>query len=140
MTIDSAEKRAARALARQEGVSYRHALAAVRARRASDRIDEVTRLVMIEAIEGCGIRHWARTTFWDGVDAATLVDLGGEEYRVDLDAVRPLVAELIEREPELDVRDVDGDVADGLVQSAVFGLILYRPLVRHRPGTARYDG
>lgn len=135
MTSNSALKRAARAYSREHGVSYRTALHAVDRHRA-DRIEQLATRVLIEAVEGCGIRHWAGVDEWDGWTRARITDLGGEGFVVDRATVTPPLVAHLRVHPDLDQREIDGYLADEFVQLGLFGLVIYRAEVTHRPRTA----
>lgn len=135
MTKNSAEKRAAREYALNHAVSYRRALTEVRAAdRHGSQVSEphVTRL-LIEAVEGCGIRHWARVLAWDGATSATIADVGGETFVLSADTVSKALHELLVAEPNLEPLDLDSYHADLVIQHALFGCIIYRTGVRRRP-------
>lgn len=137
MMKNAAEKRLAREYARRYGVSYRRALSAVREVDAPNRESAgfVTRL-LIEAIEGCGIRHWARVVAWDGTSAAVIADVGGETFVLDADTLGPALREFVLRESPSNPLDIDSFHADDIVQSALFGGRIYRSEVRRRPRVA----
>lgn len=134
VTSNSAVKRAARSYGRQHGVGYRAALRII-GRRGDDRFEPVATRILIEAIEGCGIRHWARIDAWDGRSEAVITDLGGEVFDLSIATMTPAVVDLLERDPECDVVDIDSYLADEIVQQCLFGLVLYRSEVRRRPTT-----
>lgn len=134
VTSNSALKRAARDYSRQHGVSYRDAIRVVD-RRTDDRFHYLATRVLIEAIEGCGIRHWAGVEAWDGWSHATITDLGGESFDLDHGTIAPALAAYLRENPESDAREIDGYLADEFVQSGLFGLIIYRSEVTHRPRT-----
>ncbi|EME15356.1 hypothetical protein G419_22759 [Rhodococcus triatomae BKS 15-14] len=90
----------------------------------------MTQRVLLEAIEGGGIAHWARVEDWDGERSATVVEPGGVRHRLDLEHAGAAVAEFLSRNPEFDPLDVDGDLADEIVQLSLFGSVVY--LERHR--------
>ncbi|MDF0531264.1 hypothetical protein P0W64_00300 [Tsukamurella sp. 8F] len=104
-------------------------------RRGDDRFEPVATRILIEAIEGCGIRHWARIDAWDGRSEAVITDLGGEVFDLSIATMTPAVVDLLERDPECDVVDIDSYLADEIVQQCLFGLVLYRSEVRRRPTT-----
>ena len=134
MTERFAEKLAARQYARDNGVSYRAALEVVRAQ--SDRVRDVApfaRRLLIEAVEGCGILHWARVDAWDGVDCLTVTDLGGEVYRLTINALTPILIAYLEAGAIQRPLDVDSYLADEIVQTTLFGCVIYRSEVRKRP-------
>ena len=132
MTERCAEKHSARKYARDNGISYRDALDVVRSRRRLDPTPFAER-VLIEAVEGCGIRHWARVDDWDGRACVTLRDIGGERYRVVMDdlitALRPLIDAGVLSAP----LEVDSYAADEMIQVMLFGCVIYRSQVRRRP-------
>lgn len=133
MTERYAEKRAARTYARENGVPYRAALQVIRGRHADVGDALYTQRLLIEAVEGCGIRHWARIDDWDGVGSLAITDLGGEMYRLTADELTPMLSAYrgvgtIERP-----LDIDGYLADEIIQSTLFGGIIYRSEVRRRP-------
>ena len=78
---------------RVHGLPYRQALAQVRAARA-DRMSLLpfAERLLIEAVEGCEIRHCPRADEWDGVGRAVIADLRGVIYRLELHRGRGLVA------------------------------------------------
>jgi len=94
----------------------------------------VTRL-LIEAVEGCGIRHWARIDSWDGATAADITDLGGETFRLDAGTIGPTLDNFVAGGPRREPLDVDSyiDIADEIIQTALFGCVIYRTTVRRRP-------
>lgn len=136
MTANHATKQAARRYAQQHGVNYRDALAAVR-RRGSDaeRTDEFARRVLIEAIEGCGIGHWAQIGAWDGAAAAVITDIGGECSRLSPTVIRSALLDYLSDHPDCHLVDVDSYLADEIVQTALFGGVIYRFEARPRPNT-----
>ena len=94
--------------------------------RAVTTTDTLTQRVLLEAIEGGGIAHWARVEEWDGERSATIVESGGVRHSFDLDAASAAVADYLARNPEFDPGDVDADLADEIVQMSLFGSIVYR--------------
>ncbi|PKZ64546.1 hypothetical protein CYJ73_16765 [Gordonia terrae] len=132
MTERFAEKHAAREYARDNGVSYRSALGAVRLRRRTDPTPFAEQ-VLIEAVEGCGIRHWARIDAWNGRDSAVLSDIGGEQYVLTVADLIPVVRSLIDSAAVSEPLDVDSYDADEIIQSMLFGCVIYRHQVRRRP-------
>ncbi|TWS24989.1 hypothetical protein FK268_07060 [Tsukamurella sputi] len=139
MTSNSALKRAARTYSREHGIGYRAALRIVD-RRDGDRFQYLATRVLIEAIEGCGIRHWAGVDSWDGWSHARITDLGGESFDVDASTIAPSLAAFLAGHPECDARDIDGYLADEFVQHGLFGLVIYRSEITHRPRTVHRDG
>lgn len=134
MTEHAAEKRAARRFARENFVSYRTALTAVRAQRVDvAQIAPFAQRLLIEAVEGCGIRHWARVNSWDGAQCVTITDLGGEVYRLTIEGVAPMVADYRDSGVIESPLDVDSYLADEIIQSILFGGVIYRSEVRKRP-------
>ncbi|MGV9481155.1 hypothetical protein [Gordonia polyisoprenivorans] len=95
----------------------------------------LTRL-LIEAIEGCGVRHWARVEYWDGVTTATITDVGGERFVLNAAAVGQTLCDFLVSEPQLHPMDLDSFHADVIVQRALFGCTIYRSEVRRRPQVA----
>lgn len=136
MTERSAEKRSARNYARINGVSYRTALAAVRDRQAGADCIPFARRLLIEAVEGCGIRHWARVVDWDGIGCLTVTDLGGETYRLTADQLAPVLATYRDAGTIAHPLDIDSYVADDVIQAMLFGCTIYRSEVRKRPAMA----
>lgn len=132
MTERFAEKHAAREYARDNGVSYRNALDVVRSRRQIDPTPFAVQ-VLIEAVEGCGIRHWARIDAWDGRETAVISDIGGEQYVVTVADCIPAVRSLIDAAAVCEPLDVDSYGADDIIQSMLFGCVIYRRQVRRRP-------
>ncbi|WP_415974930.1 hypothetical protein [Rhodococcus sp. 077-4] len=132
MTKNHADKIAARAHARAHGLVYRRALASVRAARA-DRMSLLpfAERLLIEAVEGCGIRHWARVEEWDGVGRAAITDVGGERFVLTVDTVLLVLREHLDDHPGLKPNDIDSYFADEAVQRILFGGIIYR-LELHR--------
>ena len=133
MTEGFAEKRAARTHALENGVSYRTGLAAVRKQLAAAEGAPFARRLLIEAVEGCGIRHWARVDEWDGGDHATITDGGGESYRLTVADLAPAVAEYRDAGAIDHPLDVDSYLADEIIQALLFGCVIYRSEVRKRP-------
>jgi len=132
VTKNNADKRAARAYAQAHSLPYRQALASVRA----DRADRMSLLpfaqrLLIEAVEGCGIRHWARVEEWDGVGRTTITDLGGERFVIGVDTVLQTLREHLDDHPGLKPNDIDSYFADEAVQLLLFGGVIYR-LELHR--------
>lgn len=132
MTKNHSEKRAARAYAQLHSLPYRQALASMRAARA-DRasLSPFAQRLLIEAVEGCGIRHWARVEEWDGVARAVITDLGGERFVLTVDVVMIELREHLDNNPTLQPNDIDSYFADETVQRILFGGIIYR-LELHR--------
>ena len=132
MTKNHAEKRAARAYANTHSLSYRQALASMRAARI-DRMSlcPFAQRLLLEAVEGCGIRHWARVEEWDGVGRATITDLGGERFVLTVDSFLVALREHLDHNPTLRTNDIDSYFADEAVQQILFGCIIYR-LELHR--------
>ena len=132
VTKNHADKRAARSYARAHGLPYRQALASVRAARA-DRMSLLpfAERLLIEAIEGCGIRHWARVDEWDGVGRAVITDLGGERFVLTVDTVLLVLRQHLDDHPKLRPTDIDSYFADEAVQRLLFGGVIYR-LELHR--------
>ncbi len=87
--------------------------------------------LLIEAVEGCGIRHWARVEEWDGVGRTTITDLGGERYVIGVDTVLQTLREHLDDHPGLKPNDIDSYFADEAVQLLLFGGVIYR-LELHR--------
>ncbi|OZF27229.1 hypothetical protein CH295_21765 [Rhodococcus sp. 14-2483-1-2] len=87
--------------------------------------------LLIEAVEGCGIRHWARVEEWDGVGRTTITDLGGERYVIGVDTVLQTLREHLDDHPGLKPNDIDSYFADEAVQLLLFGDVIYR-LELHR--------
>ncbi|MBD0023833.1 hypothetical protein GII33_21315 [Gordonia pseudamarae] len=136
MTRNAAEKRAAREYARKHGVTYRSALDAMRASHHPDPPADLDRFVtrlLIEAVEGFGIRHWARIDSWDGAAAARITDVSGETFHLDADTVGPVIGDFIAIEHLRKPLDLDAYLADEIIQTALFGFVIYRPTVRRRP-------
>jgi len=133
MTENHAIKQAARNYAQECGVTYREALDIIR-RRGSDgrRLDDFVVRVLIEAIEGCGIGHWAGVQKWDGTHSALITDIGGEPYELSPAKIRPAFAEYLQGHPECEIDDVDSYLADEIVQTALFGGVIYRFEARRR--------
>lgn len=94
--------------------------------RAVTTTDTLTQRVLLEAIEGGGIAHWARVEEWDGERSATIVESGGVRHSFDRDAASAAVADYLARNPDFDPGDVDADLADEIVQMSLFGSIVYR--------------
>lgn len=94
--------------------------------RAVTTTDTLTQRVLLEAIEGGGIAHWARVEEWDGERSATIVESGEVRHSFDLDAASAAVADYLARNPDFDPGDVDADLADEIVQMSLFGSIVYR--------------
>ena len=94
--------------------------------RAVTTTDTLTQRVLLEAIEGGGIAHWARVEEWDGERSATIVESGGVRHSFDLDTASAAVADYLARNPDFDPGDVDADLADEIVQMSLFGSIVYR--------------
>lgn len=138
MTRNAAEKRVAREHARRQGISYRCALAEVReAQRLSNgTFDLYVSRLLIEAIEGCGVRHWARVEYWDGATSAILTDVGGERFVLNASAVGQTLRDFLVSEPHLRPMDLDSFHADVVIQQALFGCTIYRSEVRRRPQVA----
>ena len=138
MTRSAAEKQVAREHARRQGISYRRALAEMRQiHRLSNEAPDlyVTRL-LIEAVEGCGVRHWARVEYWDGATTATITDVGGERFVLNAAAVGQALRDFLVSEPHLQPMDLDSFHADVIIQRALFGCTIYRSEVRRRPEIA----
>lgn len=135
MTSNSARKRAARDFSRRHGVNYRVALQAV-GTHDRDRFHAFATRVLIEAVEGCGIRHWADVEHWDGSSRMIITDLGGESFEVTVATIRPALTAFLETDPGADLMDLDGYLADEFIQQGLFGLVIYRSEVTHRPRTA----
>ncbi|MFE0748966.1 hypothetical protein [Gordonia sp. NPDC058843] len=89
--------------------------------------------LLIEAVEGCGVRHWARIDEWDGVGSVVITDIGGEVYRLTAESLAPVVSTHIDEGTISEPLDVDSYLADDIIQSALFGCVIYRHEVRHRP-------
>jgi hypothetical protein len=87
--------------------------------------DAVTQRVLLEAIEGGGIAHWAKVEDWDGERSATIVEPGGVRHAIDLDHASVAVADFLSRNPEFRPHDVDGDLANEIVQLSLFGSVVY---------------
>ncbi|ACY22618.1 hypothetical protein Gbro_3421 [Gordonia bronchialis DSM 43247] len=138
MTSNAAEKRAAREYARRHRVSYRSALIAVRTARSltTEVFDEYVARLLIEAIEGCGIRHWAHIRSWDGATTATITEVGGDTFVLDAETVGPASHDFLIREPHVRPLDLDSFHADVIIQSALFDCVIYRSQVRRRPQVA----
>ncbi|AZG44574.1 hypothetical protein [Gordonia insulae] len=137
MTERFAEKRAARKYSRDNDVSYRVALAVVRTE--SGRLSKgvpFARRLLIEAVEGCGILHWARVDAWDGDRCLTITDLGGETYRLTVDSLAPVLLAHLRAGAINQPLDVDSYLADEIVQTTLFGCVIYRSEVRKRPEIA----
>lgn len=96
---------------------------------------EFVRRILIEAIEGCGIRHWAGVQHWDGEAAAVITDLGGDSFRLTVENLIPLVRAhfggVVDRSP----MEVDSYLADEILQTQLFGGVIYRTQVQRRPTT-----
>ena len=134
MTSNSAEKRAARAYSRQNHVSYRTALAMVRNRQSdTPEHDLFGQRLLIEAIEGCGIRHWAHVDEWDGESCAVITDVGGESYRLTVDNVMPGLVRYLREDAVREPLEIDSYIADEVIQTALFGHVIYRSVIRRRP-------
>ncbi|GAB08916.1 hypothetical protein GOARA_021_01540 [Gordonia araii NBRC 100433] len=131
MTRNSAEKRAARAYAQEHGVAYRQAVEAIR-RNDADQIDDSSFVhrILIEAVEGCGIRHWAQIVEWDGERRAVARDLGGETFELTLATLASELREFRSAAPEASPLDIDSYIADEVVQASLFGAVIYRRPVR----------
>ncbi|WP_206487668.1 hypothetical protein [Rhodococcus sp. KRD162] len=127
MTKNHSDKRAARSYAQAHALSYRQALTKVRAARA-DRtsLSPFAQRLLIEAVEGCGIRHWASVEEWDGVGRATVTDLGGERFVLTVDSVLLVLCEHLADNPTLQPNDIDSYFADEAVQRLLFGSVIYR--------------
>lgn len=127
MTKNSAEKRAARAYARSNDVSYRQAIGAVRRDSLSDDADVAfIHRVLIEAVEGCGIRHWAEVLEWDGVSRAIVRDVGGEVFSLTSATLAAAVRRYRTSNPTSAPLEMDSYLADEIVQSALFDIVIYR--------------
>lgn len=131
MTRHYAEKRMARMYARDNNVTYRVALARVRDRRARVGAD-ISRRILIEAVEGCGVTHWARIDQWDGAGCATITDLGVETYRLTVDDLSPVVRSWRQTDSIIGPLDVDSYLADEFIQTMLFGGVIYRVGIRRR--------
>ncbi|WP_040524871.1 hypothetical protein [Gordonia effusa] len=130
MTENFAEKRAARRYAREYGVSYREALGIIRTDTRRYR-DHATRL-LIEAVEGCGITHWCGVENWDGIERATIVDVGGEEFSLDANRVALALGAYFAAHTEVEPLDLDSYIADEVIQTMLFGGVIYRNQIRRR--------
>lgn len=106
--------------------------------RNGDRLRRLATHVLIEAIEGCGIRHWAGVEAWDGWSRATVTDLGGESFTLDRETVSPALEAFLRLNPGAGAEDIDSYLADEFVQLGLFGLVLYRSEVTHRPRTTHH--
>lgn len=137
MTSNSAIKRAARAYGHEHSVSYRAALQAV-SRSNGERFRMLATRVLIEAIEGCGIRHWADVNHWDGWSNAVITDLGGETFTLDVATITPSLLTFLDQNPDCGPLDIDGSLADEFVQLGLFGLVIYRSEISKRPKTAHH--
>ncbi|WP_042939488.1 hypothetical protein [Rhodococcus sp. AW25M09] len=127
MTKNHAEKRLARAYAQAHDLPYRQALASVRAARADPTpLLPFAQRLLIEAVEGCGVRHWACVDEWDGVGRATITDLGGERFVLTVDSVLLVLREHLDENPTLQPNDIDSYFADEAVQRVLFGGVIYR--------------
>lgn len=127
MTRNYSEKRCARDFARLHALPYRQALAAVRmARRDHSAIAPYAQRLLIEAVEGCGISHWARTVEWDGIGRAEICDLGGERFVLTLDTAAPILRQYLDTDQGWHPMDIDSYIADEVVQRALFGAVIYR--------------
>lgn len=91
------------------------------------------RRLLIEAIEGCGIRHWAHVESWDGVSVAVISDLGGETFELTTVNVVPFLAAYADRHGDWEPMEIDSYLADELIQEALFGGVISRTQVRRRP-------
>ncbi|MDJ0004884.1 MULTISPECIES: hypothetical protein [Nocardiaceae] len=131
MTRNHVEKHAARAYAAANGVTYRQGLAAVRANCTI--VLPYAQRLLIEAIEGCGIRHWSNVHDWDGCGRASITDLGGERFVLTPDVVVPVIREHLDAHPNLEPLHIDSYFADEAVQRTLFGGVIYR-LELHRGG------
>lgn len=136
MTSNSARKRAVRAYSEQHGISYRKALAVLASGDAAVDTRAIAVRILIEAVEGCGIRHWARVDDWDGSSRAIIADLGGERFDLTATSLMPLVADHVETAGSVEPRDVDSYLADEIIQTGLFGCVIYRMGVRRRPPAA----
>ncbi|NMO03301.1 hypothetical protein HH308_18980 [Gordonia sp. TBRC 11910] len=133
MTENFAAKRAARRYAREHHLSYRQALAALGAERAvAARFVHHAERILIEAVEGCGITHWCTVESWDGSSSTTITDLGGEQFTLSLDDVASAAATHFGAGATPSPLDIDSYLADEIVQTLLFGGIIYRPQVRRR--------
>ncbi|MEE4021902.1 hypothetical protein V1Y59_02335 [Gordonia sp. PKS22-38] len=95
--------------------------------------ERFARRLLIEAVEGCGIRHWARIDAWDGVGCARITDLGGETFELNVENLSSaLVVHLDDNTPRYPL-DVDSYLADEIVQTMLFGVVIYRSEIRRRP-------
>jgi hypothetical protein len=137
MTERCAEKQAARKYARDNDVSYRAALVVVRRQRGcvSEGMPFARRL-LIEAVEGCGVLHWARVDAWDGRHCLTITDVGGEAYRLTVDNLAPAALTHLKAGTINHPLDVDSYLADEIIQTTLFGCVIYRSEVRKRPEMA----
>ncbi|ROZ89042.1 hypothetical protein [Gordonia sp. OPL2] len=100
---------------------------------SAENIRSVVQRLLIEAVEGCGVRHWARIDDWDGSSAVLLTDLGGQRYRLTVDSLSPAVIAHIAECAISDPLEVDSYLADEIIQSTLFGAVIYRTDVRRRP-------
>lgn len=75
-------------------------------------------------MEGCGIAHWATVDDWDGTTAA-ITELGGARHQLDADALAVTLAGYVTVHPGTDADSIDGYVADEIVQTALFGQVIY---------------
>lgn len=89
--------------------------------------------LLIEAVEGCGIRHWARVDHWDGRRSVTIMDIGGEGYLLTEESLAPVLLRQVDAGVISEPLDIDSYLADEIVQTALFGCVIYRSLVRRRP-------
>lgn len=108
-------------------------------RRQRGRVSEgipFARRLLIEAVEGCGILHWARVDGWDGHHCLTVTDLGGEVYRLTVNNLALVVLTHLDAGAIHHPLDVDSYFADEFIQTTLFGCVIYRSEVRKRPEMA----
>ncbi|MFW0790609.1 hypothetical protein [Gordonia sp. CPCC 205333] len=134
MTENFAEKRDVRRYAREHEVSYREARSVLRD--ATNRYSEHAHRLLIEAVEGCGITHWSSVQYWDGQTRATIVDLGGEQFDLDVNRVATGLGGYFADHTEVAPLDVDSYLADEIVQTMLFGGVIYRSQIRRRVAVA----
>ncbi|MEP9416156.1 MULTISPECIES: hypothetical protein [unclassified Gordonia (in: high G+C Gram-positive bacteria)] len=91
------------------------------------------RRLLIEAAEGCGITHWARIDSWDGEGTLAVTDLGGERFQLTIDSLSPVLLDHLTDGTICDPLDIDAYLPDEIIQSALFGAVIYRTLIRRRP-------
>lgn len=91
--------------------------------------------LLIEAIEGCGIRHWAYVEEWDGESRTVIRDLGGDRFVLTAEDADGLIENYRAANPDWDPDAIDSYTADVILQSALFGSVIYRTGVRRRPIT-----